>query len=83
MSAAAAQSIYRKGKPMEDWQERLKEEAAQLADRLAKLTTFLDHGSSLILTTVERGLLVKQKQIMEQYRDVLDERIKMIPFASK
>lgn len=56
--------------------ERMKNELAQLADRTAKLATFIS-GNPIFnqLPRDERDLMRQQLAHMEDYRDTLDTRI--------
>ena len=60
---------------LQPYQERVIEEKEQLGERLQKLNTFLTTQQSLDLPFDERCLLVRQANTMEQYYDILLDRI--------
>lgn len=56
--------------------ERMKEELGQLADRTAKLATFISQNPIFKqIPADERDLMRQQLQHMEGYRDTLDTRL--------
>jgi hypothetical protein len=60
---------------VEAHQERVLEERTQLNDRLVKLDSFLYTEKFNCLSMDDQDLLITQQAIMEQYLDVLDQRI--------
>ena len=60
---------------LQPWQERVIEEKEQLGERLQKLNTFLTAQQCLALPFDERCTLVRQAKAMEQYYDILLDRI--------
>lgn len=60
---------------MQAHQERVVAERADLDDKMDKLSKFLDTNTYYNLPEGEKGRLVEQLGIMNQYRDVLDRRI--------
>ena len=61
---------------MQDFQQRVVDEKAELDDKLAKLVKFIE-GSDIFKTIpeAEQTRLVRQAGFMRQYSDVLKERI--------
>ena len=60
---------------LQPWQERVVEEKEQLAERLEKLNAFLVSQACLSLPFDDRCLLARQLFAMEQYLDILLDRI--------
>lgn len=60
---------------MEAYQERVLEERQQLVDKFDKLTSFLKGNIFHTLPSDEQDRLTRQHGIMEQYANVLAERI--------
>lgn len=60
---------------MEDWKERLIKEQAELKERLAKLTDFINSEKFYELSENNRQLLKNQKIAMELYLNVLNMRL--------
>jgi len=60
---------------MEDWKQRVVDEANQLYDRLQKLRGFLDGGPIDELSTDDHKDLTEQQVAMTQYLDILRRRI--------
>lgn len=60
---------------MQAHQERVVAERAELDDKMDKLSKFLDTNTYYNLSEGEKGRLVEQLGIINQYRDVLDRRI--------
>ena len=58
----------------DDWLTRLRAERAEVAERLAKLRTFLESGTGSVSHT-QRELLTLQESAMSDYVAVLDARI--------
>lgn len=58
-------------------QERLVTEKAELDEKLSKLTAFttMQNATFSGLPSAEKGRLIRQREIMEQYSAVLGERI--------
>jgi len=61
---------------MEDWQQRVKDEHADLTVKLHKLKAFLCGKGVEALTPRTKRLMIKQRDAMEDYCWVLAERIK-------
>ena len=59
---------------MEDWQQRVLDERRELDERLVKLLSFLVN-KSFGVSKADVDLLCDQRDIMIEYRDVLDARI--------
>lgn len=57
---------------MEDWQTRVVEEKAELDKKRAKLSDFLNRAK---LDKPTYQLLVRQSEVMEEYSEILAERI--------
>ena len=60
---------------MNDFRQRLKEERAQLDERLDKLNDFLAWDKSNSIDDVQRALLKVQASAMATYSQCLKERI--------
>lgn len=60
---------------MKDFQQRVVEEKAELADKLEKLTYFMTGEVFDSLPTAEQKCLYRQSIIMDLYLIVLNERI--------
>lgn len=60
---------------MQDYQQRVVEELAELSKRFENLNSFLNGGRSLSVPLPELRRLYRQRQIMRMYWDVLNERI--------
>jgi hypothetical protein len=63
------------GGAMEAYQERVITERDQLSDKINKLRTFLLGAQFAGLPLADRHLLKRQFLVMEEYRDILNERI--------
>ena len=61
--------------PMQPHQERVLQEKADLDDRLAKLTTFLETDTFRALPEEDRELLFLQWGLMQDLSDILAKRI--------
>ena len=59
---------------------RLQQEFEELRDRSVKLATFMMTDEFKNLDSLERFLLGRQKDLMYQYGQVLQERIKSNPY---
>lgn len=59
-----------------DWQQRVRDERAELDTRTEKLSEFIEGEQYLALPRADRHLLARQFGCMIAYRSVLDERIK-------
>lgn len=57
------------------YQERVRNERSQLAQRLDKLKSFLKGSALDDCNDAERDLLELQREAMQNYLDILDERI--------
>lgn len=66
-------------KRYEGWEGRLREEEAQLRERVEKLRVFLKGDAFKGLPAPEQALLSEQEAAMGRYLWVLGERIKLIP----
>ena len=60
---------------MKDWQERVTEEASELAIKIAKLDDFIEAGPYEECVVAEQGRLTQQLYHMRKYREVLGLRI--------
>ena len=60
---------------MEDYQQRVVKEKEELDEKLSKLTLFLQSDATYHLPRVHLDLLFSQKDAMEEYSDVLRQRI--------
>ena len=60
---------------MQPHQQRVVEERVELDNKMDKLSKFLDTNTYYNLSEGEKGRLVEQLGVMNQYRDVLDRRI--------
>jgi len=61
---------------MEDFQQRVMTERAQLCVRIISLNSFMTTGIYQSVDPDEQNRLIKQVKIMKEYLDILDERIK-------
>jgi len=60
---------------MKDWQERVVEEKAELDKKIEKLSKFIQGGEFWGLAMEEQRRLLTQITLMQQYSEVLGERI--------
>lgn len=60
---------------MEEYQERVVAEKAELDAKMMKLTDFIDSVRFNALPMADRCLLREQKLAMKRYSDILGERI--------
>lgn len=61
---------------MNDWQDRVRAERTELADRLTKLSAFIDENVAFgTLDEEGRALLKWQRKSMTDYLSALDQRI--------
>ena len=60
---------------METYVDRMKQEHADLSEKLERLESFIKDGFKGAPTLSEQYRLKKQASLMRQYRDVLAERI--------
>jgi len=61
---------------MEDWQQRVVDEKAELDEKLSKLQEFIEFSPSFsTLETRDARLLMQQEYIMRNYSDILAKRI--------
>lgn len=60
---------------MQDWQQRVVEERAELHKKLLALFEFLWTEPFLALHTLDQQLLVAQYRHMKDYQSILDTRI--------
>lgn len=64
---------------MQPHQQRVVEEESELASKIDKLSTFVVGDIYKGLPTPEQVRLMKQLSHMNQYKDILVERIKAFP----
>lgn len=57
------------------WQDRVRAEAAELADKLSKLRAFIAKTQLRIMPLIEQQDLLKQAKAMSTYLDILNSRI--------
>lgn len=60
---------------MQAHQQRVVDEKSELDDRLNKLTAFFDKPIFAAVPEDEQGRLLRQREIMGQYSQILGERI--------
>ena len=60
---------------MPPYQQRVVEECRELRGRLDKLNQFVETEMFNQLLPVEKGRMLRQRSLMADYADVLDERI--------
>jgi hypothetical protein len=61
---------------MEPYQARVIDEKNQLDDKISKLGEFIDNNDQFIdLDEVDQVLLERQREVMEEYSDILGARI--------
>lgn len=60
---------------MNEWQERVINEHADLQERIKKLTAFLESTASGLLSVMEQHRLIMQLTYMKGYEAILNERI--------
>ena len=60
---------------MEDWQQRLVTERSELAEKLVRLSRWLESDAAMGIEAYPRILLIRQRSIMLTYLGILDERI--------
>lgn len=58
--------------------QRVMEERSELNARLGKLNSFMGTAPFYNLSMEMRELLEKQRAVMQQYRDLLDSRLKLM-----
>ncbi len=76
ISWSPAEVFERSYRPIGTFQDRVRFERDELADKRAKLAAFIGDDSKLIGVTPDQlGLLIRQHEHMAGYLDVLDERI--------
>lgn len=61
---------------MKPHEERVVAESNELRQRLTKLLAFIDGDGFQSLDSIDRGLLIAQRTLMQGYLDVLGSRIK-------
>lgn len=61
---------------MNDWQQRVIDEKRELCERLAKLRQFFVTTAFAEMDSESRELMKRQAKIMQNYTNVLNERIK-------
>jgi hypothetical protein len=64
---------------MQPHQERVVAERTELTDRLAKLAAFVGGGIYRTLDEAEQDRLIQQLVIMNQYVEILNDRIAAFP----
>jgi hypothetical protein len=62
-------------KPVQPFQQRVVEESRELRYKLDKLNTFVETEMFNQLPVDEKDRMQRQRSLMDQYADVLDERI--------
>lgn len=62
---------------MEEYQKRVVGEKHELDDKRTKLESFLECTASAQIEPNARGLLQKQLAVMDQYSDILKQRIEL------
>ena len=60
---------------MQDWQQRVVDEKAELCERLAKLRQFRQTAEFAAMESDDRSLMEKQAEYMQEYADILGRRI--------
>jgi hypothetical protein len=60
---------------MQPFQQRVIEERRELRDKLDKLNEFVETAMFNKLPHVEKGRMLRQRSLMADYAEVLDERI--------
>lgn len=60
---------------MKPFQERVVEEKKELDDKLSRLRPFIEGATFKTLPDAEQDRLIRQRRLMEEYSDVLGERI--------
>ncbi len=60
---------------LQDWQERVLQERAELEERCAGIDAFITSDTFLRISLVEQDLLFAQAQAMMDYSHVLTRRI--------
>lgn len=60
---------------MEPWQQRVEDEAVELAGRVGRLAEFIEGPTFLTLPSDEQGRLMRQAAFMRDYLGVLKERM--------
>lgn len=60
---------------MQPYQERVVTERDDLSDKIDRLAQFLDTAAYALLPESERDRMFRQLRHMNNYREVLDERI--------
>jgi hypothetical protein len=63
------------GPGLQPHQQRVIAERAELRERLDKLTCFISTQDFLGIQYAEQNRLIRQQGLMQELRDVLDERI--------
>lgn len=64
---------------MKDWQERLMDERTALDDKLLRLELFIKKSDVYEgLDKDDKQLLLEQRDVMQQYSEILDKRIRRI-----
>ena len=58
--------------------ERVEDECFELTERLNKLVIFIESDKINSVTEVQRNLLLKQKNAMIEYQQILLERLKTL-----
>jgi oligoribonuclease NrnB/cAMP/cGMP phosphodiesterase (DHH superfamily) len=74
-TCSAINKFHQTGANMQPFQQRVIEERNELLIKLAKLDDFIESTTCMILPIDERNRLEKQRQIMLDYVNVLNERI--------
>ena len=62
-------------KEIGDFRERVRDEKAQLDDKIVKLAAFVNTSACLTLPFEDRSLLAAQLAVMQEYTEILTKRI--------
>jgi ubiquinone biosynthesis protein UbiJ len=57
------------------WQDRVREERAELGEKLQKLSDFIGKNNSETMDALELATLQDQYMAMRRYLEILDDRI--------
>ena len=60
---------------MEDFQKRVVDEHDELAQKVARLTSFVNSDKFIKVDSMEQSRLMEQLGVMTQYMGILEERI--------
>jgi hypothetical protein len=62
---------------MEDYQQRVIKEKEELDEKLEKLHKFIMSDIFNKIQTEQKGLLIRQRRVMDEYSAILKERIEL------